>query len=279
MGTMSRCFEYTSAVHKQRAALQLSEQIQWRIVQSSNPATPTRPLNPFTLRTSPQFADQRGLFAERVADVEQVHGCRHCMAVQSVITGAAMTARITIRRPDDWHLHVRDGDMLKAVLPYTAKDFGRAILMPNLTPPVRTTRDAMAYRERVEAALPPGSRFQPLMTCYLTDHTDAGDVERGFRDGVFTGVKLYPANATTNSAAGVTDHRNISRVLERMEKIDMPFLMHGEEVGPDIDIFDREAVFIDRRLSQWVKQFPGLRMILEHLSTQAGAEFVVAFAG
>jgi len=168
--------------------------------------------------------------------------------------------------------------MLKAVLPYTAKDFGRAILMPNLTPPVRTTRDAMAYRQRVKAALPPGSRFQPLMTCYLTDDTDADDVERGFRDGVFTGVKLYPANATTNSAAGVTDYRNITRVLERMEKIDMPFLMHGEEVGPDIDIFDREAVFIDRRLSPWVKQFPGLRMILEHISTQAGAEFVKAAA-
>ncbi len=200
------------------------------------------------------------------------------MAVQSVITGAAMTTRITIRRPDDWHLHVRDGEMLKAVLPYTAQDFGRAILMPNLTPPVRTTRDAMAYRERVKAALPPGSRFTPLLTCYLTDDTDADDVERGFRDGVFVGVKLYPANATTNSAAGVTDYRNIARVLERMEKIDMPFLMHGEEVGPDIDIFDREAVFIDRRLSQWVKQFPGLRMILEHISTQAGAEFVKAAA-
>ena len=200
------------------------------------------------------------------------------MAVQSVITGAAMTTRITIRRPDDWHLHVRDGDMLKAVLPYTAKDFGRAILMPNLMPPVRTTRDAIAYRERVVAALPPGSRFQPLMTCYLTDDTDPDDVERGFRDGVFTGVKLYPANATTNSAAGVTDYRKIKRVLERMEKIDMPFLMHGEEVDPDIDIFDREAVFIDRRLSQWVKQFPGLRMILEHISTQTGVEFVKAAA-
>ena len=144
-----------------------------------------------------------------------------------------MPTRITIRKPDDWHLHVRDGEMLKAVLPYTAKDFGRAILMPNLTPPVRTTRDAMAYRQRVKAALPPGSRFQPLMTCYLTDDTDADDVERGFRDGVFTGVKLYPANATTNSAAGVTDYRNITGVLERMEKIDMPFLMHGEEVGGD----------------------------------------------
>jgi dihydroorotase len=185
-----------------------------------------------------------------------------------------MTTRITIRRPDDWHLHVRDGEMLKAVLPYTAAHFGRAILMPNLVPPVRTTADAVAYRQRVIAALPKGSRFTPQMTCYLTDETDPGDVERGFRDGVFTGVKLYPANATTNSAAGVTDYRKITRVMERMEKIGMPFLMHGEEVGPDIDIFDREAAFIERRLSKWVKEFPGLRMTMEHLSSKDGADFV-----
>jgi dihydroorotase len=189
-----------------------------------------------------------------------------------------MTTRITIRRPDDWHLHVRDGAMLKAVLPFTAQHFGRAILMPNLVPPVRTTTDAVAYRERVLAALPEGSRFTPLMTCYLTDETDADDVERGFQEGIFTGVKLYPANATTNSAAGVTDYGNVTRVLERMEKIGMPFLMHGEEVGPDIDIFDREAMFIERRLSKWVKEFPGLRMIMEHLSTKDGAEFVKAHA-
>ncbi len=185
-----------------------------------------------------------------------------------------MTTRIVIRRPDDWHLHVRDGEMLKAVLPYTAQHFGRAILMPNLVPPIRTMEEAVAYRERVKAALPQGSRFTPLMTCYLTDETDPDDVERGFRDGVFVGVKLYPANATTNSAAGVTDYRKITRVLERMEKIGMPFLMHGEEVGADIDIFDREAAFIDRRLSKWVKQFPGLRMTMEHLSSKDGADFV-----
>jgi dihydroorotase len=185
-----------------------------------------------------------------------------------------MTDRLIIRRPDDWHLHVRDGEMLKAVLPYTAKHFGRAILMPNLVPPVRTSADAEAYRERVTAALPPNSRFRPLMTVYLTDDTDPDDVEKGFRDDVLAAVKLYPANATTNSAAGVTDYRKIVRVLERMEKIDMPFLMHGEEVGPEIDIFDREAVFIDRRLSPWVKQFPGLRMVLEHLSSKAAVDFV-----
>ena len=189
-----------------------------------------------------------------------------------------MTDRITIRRPDDWHLHVRDGEMLRAVLPYTAKVFGRAILMPNLVPPVRSTRDAIAYRERVTAALPEGSRFQPLMTCYLTDDTDADDLERGFRDGVLAGAKLYPANATTNSAAGVTDYRKIVGVLERMEKIGMPFLMHGEEVSAEIDIFDREAAFIDRRLSKWIRQFPGLRMVLEHLSSKEGVDFVASAA-
>src|SRR3989475_3168414 len=129
-----------------------------------------------------------------------------------------MTTRITIRKPDDWHLHVRDGAMLKAVLPFTAAHFGRAILMPNLVPPVRTSADAIAYRARVMAALPPGSRFQPLLTCYLTDDTDPDDVERGFREGVFTGVKLYPAHATTYSASGVADFRKIMRVLQRMEK-------------------------------------------------------------
>jgi dihydroorotase len=185
-----------------------------------------------------------------------------------------MTERITIRKPDDWHLHVRDGAMLKAVLPYTAKHFGRAILMPNLVPPVRTTQDAIAYRERVLAALPKGSTFQPLMTCYLTDDTDPDDVEHGFREGVFTGVKLYPAHATTNSAAGVTDFTRIRRVMERMEKIGMPFLMHGEVTDPDVDVFDREAVFIERRLQKWIKEFPGLRMILEHLSSKDGVDFV-----
>ena len=189
-----------------------------------------------------------------------------------------MTTRITIRKPDDWHLHVRDGAMLKAVMAFTARHFGRAILMPNLIPPVATTKDAMAYRERVMAALPQGSTFKPLLTCYLTDDTDANDVERGFKEGVFTGVKLYPANATTNSAAGVTDYRKIMPVLERMEKIGMPFLMHGEDVDPEIDIFDREAMFIERYLSKWTRQFPGLRFILEHLSSKDGVDFVKSAA-
>ena len=197
----------------------------------------------------------------------------------SVIIDAPMTTRITIRRPDDWHLHVRDGEMLKAVLPLHGTAFRPR--HPHAEPrAARSARrqEATAYRERVMAALPKGSRFTPLMTCYLTDETDPDDVERGFRDGVFTGVKLYPANATTNSAAGVTDYRKITRVLERMEKIGMPFLMHGEEVGADIDIFDREAVFIERRLSKWVKEFPGLRMIMEHLSSKDGADFVKSAA-
>jgi dihydroorotase len=146
--------------------------------------------------------------------------------------------------------------------------------MPNLVPPVATAADAAAYRKRVMAALPQGSAFTPLMTCYLRDDTDPDDVERGFRDGIFTGVKLYPAHATTNSAAGVTDLKNVYRVLERMEKIDMPFLMHGEDVDPDIDIFDREAAFIERKLIPLTTRFPGLRMILEHLSSKDGVDFV-----
>jgi dihydroorotase len=186
--------------------------------------------------------------------------------------------RLTIRKPDDWHLHVRDGEMLKASLPFTAKHFGRAILMPNLIPPIRTTADALAYRERVRKALPPGSTFEPLMTCYLTDDTDPDDVERGFRHGIFTGVKLYPAHATTNSAAGVTDYTKIRPVLARMEKIGMRFLMHGEDVDPEVDIFDREAVFIERRLAPWTREFPGLMMILEHLSSKVGVDFVRAHA-
>jgi dihydroorotase len=189
-----------------------------------------------------------------------------------------MTTRLTIRKPDDWHLHLRDGAMLKAVIAFTAEHFGRAILMPNLIPPVTSTKDAIAYRARVMAALPAGLKFEPLMTCYLTDDTDVNDVERGFKEEVFTGVKLYPANATTNSAAGVSDYRKITHVLERMEKIGMPFLMHGEDVDPDVDIFDREAMFIERYLSKWTAQFPGLRFILEHLSSKDGVDFVKSAA-
>ena len=185
-----------------------------------------------------------------------------------------MTTRLTLRRPDDWHLHVRDGAMLKASLPYSAGHFGRGIIMPNLVPPVRTVADALAYRARLLAALPEGSKFQPLMTAYMTDDTDPDEIERGFAEGVLTAVKIYPANATTYSAAGVTDFRKIRRVLARMEKIGMRLLIHGEEADPAIDVFDREAVFIDRHLAHWIKDFPGLKMVLEHISTEKAVAFV-----
>jgi len=187
-----------------------------------------------------------------------------------------MTERLTIRRPDDWHVHVRDGALLKACLPFTARLFGRAILMPNLVPPVRTTADGIAYRERVLAALPKGLRFKPLITCYLTDDTDPDDVERGFREGVFAAVKLYPAHATSNSAHGVTDYKRIEAVLARMEKIGMRLLVHGEDADPAVDVFDREAVFIERRLVPIAKAFPGLRIVLEHVSSKIGVDYVLA---
>lgn len=190
-----------------------------------------------------------------------------------------MTTRITIKRPDDWHLHLRDNDMMRAALPYTARVFGRAICMPNLLPPVRTTADGKAYRERILAALPKGSKFKPLITCYLTDDTDPDDVERGFRDGVFTAVKMYPANATTNSAAGVTDYKKIERVLARMEKLGMRFLIHCEEVAAGVDVFDREAVFIEQRLIPMTKKFPGLKIVHEHLSSKIGVDYVRSTGG
>ncbi|MDX1483702.1 MAG: dihydroorotase [Alphaproteobacteria bacterium] len=186
-----------------------------------------------------------------------------------------MTDRITIRKPDDWHLHVRDGEMLKAVMGFTARHFARAIIMPNLVPPVTTIADALAYRERVMAAVPDGVDFEPLMTCYLTDETDPDEVERGFADGVFTAVKLYPVGATTNSAFGVTDFERIRPVLARMEKIGMRLLIHGEEAAdPSVDVFDREAVFIDKRLIPMTREYPGLRIVLEHLSSKIGVDYV-----
>ena len=185
---------------------------------------------------------------------------------------------LTITRPDDWHVHFRDGAMMRACLPETARVFGRAIAMPNLQPFVQSAADAAAYRERLRAARPEGSRFEPLMTCYLTDETDPEDARRGFEEGIFTALKLYPAHATTNSEAGVTDLRNISRVLAMAEKSGMPLLMHGEEVDPDIDIFDREAAFIDRRLGPLTESFPGLKIVLEHLTSSVAVDFVRAKA-
>lgn len=191
-----------------------------------------------------------------------------------------MTApdRLVLRRPDDWHVHLRDGAMLKAVLPFTARQFGRAIVMPNLKPPVAATADAVAYRDRILAALPDGASFTPLMTAYLTDGTDPEDLARGFAEGVFTAAKLYPANATTNSAHGVTDIARITPVLERMAEIGMPLLIHGEVTDGAVDIFDREAVFIDTILSPLLERHPTLRVVFEHATTAEAVAFVKAHA-
>ncbi|MGP1394932.1 MAG: dihydroorotase [Inquilinaceae bacterium] len=184
------------------------------------------------------------------------------------------TDRLTLRRPDDWHLHLRDGATMQAVLPHTAAHFGRAIIMPNLVPPVTDPEAAAAYRDRILAALPPGTTFEPLMTCYLTDATEPDRLEDGFARGLFTAAKLYPAGATTNSESGVTDIARIARVLERMQTIGMRLLVHGEVVDPDIDIFDREAVFIDRVLSPTLRDFPSLRVVFEHVTTAEAVDFV-----
>ncbi|MDP6574406.1 MAG: dihydroorotase [Rhodospirillales bacterium] len=181
---------------------------------------------------------------------------------------------ITLRRPDDWHLHLRDGAMLDTVLPYSADCFGRAIIMPNLVPPVTDTAMALAYRERITRALPEGASFQPLMTGYLTDQTDADEIERGYGSGVLAAMKLYPAGATTHSDAGVTDMGRVGGVLARMEKIGMPLLVHGEVVGDDVDVFDREAVFIERVLAPTLQSFAGLKVVLEHVTTAEGVAFV-----
>ena len=187
-----------------------------------------------------------------------------------------MSQTITITRPDDWHLHLRDNDMLRAVLPETARHFGRAIIMPNLVPPVVTADDAAAYRDRIMAALPEGAGFQPLMTLYLTDHTHPADVAAAHADGLITAVKLYPAGATTNSASGVTDIKHVMPVLEKMAGIGCPLCIHGEVTGPDIDIFDREAVFIDTVLDPLRSTLPELTIISEHITTKNGVDYVMA---
>ena len=186
--------------------------------------------------------------------------------------------RITIRRPDDWHVHFRDGAMLTAVVPYTARQFARAIVMPNLQQPVTTIADAEAYRERIAIAVPAYCDFTPLMTCYLTDNADADEIARGFRTGGFAAVKFYPVGATTNSDAGVTDVANVSAVLERMQKIGMPLLVHAEITDPDVDIFDREAVYIDRVLGPLIRGFPDLKVVMEHVTTKDAVEFIRARA-
>jgi dihydroorotase len=179
---------------------------------------------------------------------------------------------LTIRRPDDWHVHLRDGKMLRAVAPFTAREFARAIVMPNLVPPVTSVEQANAYRQRIVDAAGPG--FTPLMTCYLTDEADPDEIARGFEEGVWIAAKLYPANATTNSAFGVTDVRNIFSALERMQRIGMVLCVHGEVTDPEVDVFDREAVFIDRILAPVTRDFPELKIVLEHITTSQAADFV-----
>lgn len=185
-----------------------------------------------------------------------------------------MTQSLTLRRPDDWHLHLRDGDMLRAVLPHTANHFARAIIMPNLVPPVVTGADATAYRERIMAALPEGSGFEPLMTLYLTEDTDPEDLAAAHASGLVKAVKLYPAGATTNSASGVSDFSKVAKVFEKMAEIGLPLCTHGEVTNSDVDIFDREAVFIDRVLDPIRKDHPALRVIMEHITTKDAADYV-----
>lgn len=182
--------------------------------------------------------------------------------------------RLIIHQPDDWHVHLRDGEMLDAVANYTASQFARAIIMPNLAPPVTTVAAAQAYRTRIQNAVSTEHTFTALMACYLTDTIDAKEVENGFANGTFAACKLYPANATTNSAHGVSDIKNITKVLQTMQRIGMPLLVHGEVTDKDIDIFDREAVFIDRVMRQIIKDFPELKVIFEHITTKDAADFV-----
>jgi dihydroorotase len=187
-----------------------------------------------------------------------------------------MTRMLTIPRPDDWHLHLRDGAMLAGVLPETARHFARAIIMPNLVPPVVTGADAAAYRARILAALPPGMAFEPLMTLYLTEGTDPDDVAAAAASGLVKAVKLYPAGATTNSHSGVRDLDKVTAVLERMAEIGLPLCVHGEVTTPSVDIFDREAVFIDTVLDPLRRRIPGLRVVMEHITTRQGVDYVRA---
>ncbi|MEJ7928396.1 dihydroorotase [Ramlibacter sp. AN1015] len=180
---------------------------------------------------------------------------------------------LTITRPDDWHLHVRDGAAMAAVVPHTAAQFARAIIMPNLRPPVTTAAQAMAYRERILACVPEGLAFEPLMTLYLTDKLPPDEIARA-RDAGVVAVKLYPAGATTNSDAGVTDLRKVHRTLEAMQRAGMPLLVHGEVTSPEIDLFDREAVFIEQQLVPLRRDFPGLKIVMEHITTREAAQYI-----
>lgn len=185
-----------------------------------------------------------------------------------------MNQSITLRKPDDWHVHLRDGDMLAMALPWTAKAFRRAIVMPNLTPAVTTSAQASAYRDRIQQLLPENSNFEPLMTCFLTDSTDPNNLAQGFTDGILVAAKMYPANSTTNSSTGVSDVSKIYSVLERMQQIGMPLLIHGEVTESNVDIFDREKIFIDNILTKLRSDLPELKIVLEHITTEDAAQFV-----
>lgn len=198
------------------------------------------------------------------------------MSEQKSSTLSAIPMELTLRRPDDWHVHLRDGAMMQVVLPFTARNFARAIVMPNLTPPVTRKEQAAAYRARILAALPEGAHFTPLMTLYLTDAVDVEDLETGFAEGIYTAAKLYPAHATTNSAHGVTSVQKIRPALERMQRLGMPLLIHGEVTDATVDIFDREAVFIERVLQPLINDFPALKIVLEHITTKEAVDFVRA---
>ncbi|MFG6100138.1 dihydroorotase [Leptothoe sp. ISB3NOV94-8A] len=184
--------------------------------------------------------------------------------------------KLTITRPDDWHLHVRDGVMLKAVLPHTVRQFSRAIIMPNLKPPVRSVADAAAYRDRIIAAIPAGKQFEPLMTLYLTDNTDPKEIIAAKASQFVKAVKYYPAGATTNSDFGVTDIRKCDRVFAAMQQVDMPLLLHGEVTDKGVDVFDREKIFIEQQLLPLKQRFPNLRIVLEHITTSDAVQFVLA---
>ena len=185
-----------------------------------------------------------------------------------------MSETMTLRRPDDFHLHLRDGEMLQTVLAYSARQFARVIVMPNLKPPVTRVADARAYRERILAALTPGQQFEPLMTAGLCDDTPADELRRGFEEGVFTAAKLYPAGATTHSEFGVTSIARVARALDAMQALGMPLLVHGESTDPAVDVFDREAVFIETTLQPLLKDFPALKLVMEHITTEEAVDFI-----
>lgn len=186
-----------------------------------------------------------------------------------------MTERLILRQPDDWHVHLRDGDMLALTVPHTARQFRRAIVMPNLVPPVTSAAAAAAYRSRIEKAIPAGVEFTPLTTCYLTDTTEPAEIKQGWEQGVFSAAKLYPAHATTNSAHGVTDPARLWDVFAIMQRLGMPLLIHGEVSDPNVDIFDRENVFIDRVLTRLLDDFPDLKVVLEHITTAEAVDFIL----